>query len=85
MSGTIPPLPQYVFMTWCLVKHRDNLTFTFCFSFYIIRLKNQGGYDLRGMQNARGEISISFKFWIENIKGGDSLVELGVAGKIILI
>jgi hypothetical protein len=29
MSGGIPPLPQYAFMTWCLVKHRDNFTFTF--------------------------------------------------------
>jgi hypothetical protein len=24
MCGAIPPLPQYVFMVWCLVKHRDN-------------------------------------------------------------
>jgi len=23
--------PQYVFMAWCLVKHRDNFTFTFTF------------------------------------------------------
>jgi hypothetical protein len=29
MHGAIPPLPQYVFMAWCLVKHRDNFTFTF--------------------------------------------------------
>jgi hypothetical protein len=29
MRGTIPPLPQYVFMAWCLVKRRDNFTFTF--------------------------------------------------------
>jgi hypothetical protein len=29
MSGAIPPLPQYVFMAWCLVKHGDNFTFTF--------------------------------------------------------
>jgi len=28
MSGAIPPLPQYSFMAWCLVKHRDNFTFT---------------------------------------------------------
>jgi len=28
MSGTIPPLYQYAFMAWCLVKHRDNFTFT---------------------------------------------------------
>jgi hypothetical protein len=27
MSGTIPLLPQNVFMAWCLVKHRDNFTF----------------------------------------------------------
>jgi len=27
-SGAIPPLPQYVFMARCLVKHRDNCIFT---------------------------------------------------------
>jgi hypothetical protein len=27
MSGDIPPLSQYDFMAWCLVKHRDNFTF----------------------------------------------------------
>jgi hypothetical protein len=32
MRGAISLLPQYVFMAWCLVKHRDNFTFTF-FSF----------------------------------------------------
>jgi hypothetical protein len=26
MRGAIPPLPQYVLMAWCLVKHRDNFT-----------------------------------------------------------
>jgi hypothetical protein len=31
MRGAIPPLPQYVFKAWCLVEHRDNSTFTFCF------------------------------------------------------
>jgi hypothetical protein len=30
MRGFIPLLPQYVFMAWSLVKHRDNFTFTFC-------------------------------------------------------
>jgi hypothetical protein len=28
MRGAIPPLPKYVFMAWCLIKHRDNFTFT---------------------------------------------------------
>jgi hypothetical protein len=27
MRGAISPLPQYVFMACCLVKHRDNFTF----------------------------------------------------------
>jgi hypothetical protein len=25
MHGAVPPLLQYAFVTWCLVKHRDNL------------------------------------------------------------
>jgi hypothetical protein len=29
MSGAILSLPQSAFMAWCLVKHRDNFTFTF--------------------------------------------------------
>jgi hypothetical protein len=29
MRGAVPPLPQYAFMAWCVVKHRDNFTFTF--------------------------------------------------------
>jgi hypothetical protein len=28
MRGAIPPLPQYAFMEWCLVTHRNTLTFT---------------------------------------------------------
>jgi len=28
MRGAIHPLPQYLVMAWCLVKHRDNFTFT---------------------------------------------------------
>jgi hypothetical protein len=27
MRGAIPPFPKYAFMAWCLIKHRDNLTF----------------------------------------------------------
>jgi hypothetical protein len=29
MRGDISPLPQYVFMARCLVKHRDNFTLYF--------------------------------------------------------
>jgi len=28
-NEAIPPLPQYVFIAWCLVKYRDNSTLTF--------------------------------------------------------
>jgi hypothetical protein len=35
--------PQYVFMAWCLVKHRDNFTFTFrSVSFYITTFDKVG-------------------------------------------
>jgi hypothetical protein len=27
MSGGIPSLPQYAYMAWCLVKHKENFTF----------------------------------------------------------
>jgi hypothetical protein len=33
-SGAIPPLPQYAFMTWCLVKH-----FTFLPYFWLENLR----------------------------------------------
>jgi hypothetical protein len=26
------PLPQYAFMVWCLVKHRNNFTFTLLYN-----------------------------------------------------
>jgi hypothetical protein len=35
MRGAIPLHPQYVFMAWCLVKHRDNFTFTFLFTYLL--------------------------------------------------
>jgi len=28
ISEAIPPLPEHIFMAWCLVMHRDNFTFT---------------------------------------------------------
>jgi hypothetical protein len=36
MRGSVPPLPQYVFMARCLVKPRDNFIFYLC----IIRTGN---------------------------------------------
>jgi hypothetical protein len=42
MSGAMPPLPQYVFMAWCLVKHMDNFTFTL--PFYLL-------HNVSGKQN----------------------------------
>jgi hypothetical protein len=28
MRGSVPSLPQYVFMGWCLINHKYNFTFT---------------------------------------------------------
>jgi hypothetical protein len=30
--GAILSLPKYIFMVWCLVKHRYNFNFTFTFT-----------------------------------------------------
>jgi hypothetical protein len=35
--------PQYVFMSWCLVKHRDNFTFTFYLVFFSYDLMRKHG------------------------------------------
>jgi hypothetical protein len=34
MSGAIPPLPQYIFTVWFLVKHSDNFTFGYLMTLY---------------------------------------------------
>jgi hypothetical protein len=40
MRGAIPPLLQYAFMAWCLVKHRNN--FTFYLGFLLSPLSKSG-------------------------------------------
>jgi hypothetical protein len=39
MRGAIPQLPQYDFMAWCLVKHRDNFTL-------LLSVKNKVCYEM---------------------------------------
>jgi hypothetical protein len=43
MRGTIPPLPQYIFMVYYLVKHRNNFTFnsTYCKKEYTVTVRKQ--------------------------------------------
>jgi hypothetical protein len=36
--------PQYVFMAWCLVKYRDNFTFTFTLIIQTGKLHSEGKY-----------------------------------------
>jgi len=43
MRGAIPLLSQYVFMAWCLVKHRENFTF-----FSIVELADRGSTAVKG-------------------------------------
>jgi hypothetical protein len=44
MSGAMHPLPQYVFMAWCLVKHRDNFTFLPFFTQNAVELLKDKAY-----------------------------------------
>jgi hypothetical protein len=45
MSGAIPPLLQYAFMAWCLVKAQDNFTFYSKLTFEISLLEIYGTYN----------------------------------------
>jgi hypothetical protein len=47
MRGAIPPLPQYVFMAWCLVKHRDNI-------FYLL----YGMWQAQRREDAHGGVEV---------------------------
>jgi hypothetical protein len=47
MRGAIHLLPQYVFMAWCLVKHRDNFTFTFINHFSSVTMITQSWLDFQ--------------------------------------
>jgi hypothetical protein len=44
ISESIPSIPPLVFMLWCLIRYRDNFTFTLictgCASLYFVKLKN---------------------------------------------
>jgi hypothetical protein len=60
MCGTILPLPQYVFMAWRSVKHRDNFTFT-----YFVTEKND---DTQNTVNVIVSISnVSFRPTVHNL------------------
>jgi hypothetical protein len=54
MRGAILPLPQHVFMAWCLAKHRDNFSFTF--TFYYARMFLQ---ELRKTVETLSDVSLS--------------------------
>jgi hypothetical protein len=38
MRSAIPPLPRYFLRAWCLVKHKENFTFTFTFMEFDIKM-----------------------------------------------
>jgi hypothetical protein len=50
--------PQYAFTAWCLVKHRDNFTFTFYFVIDSVRKL----LDMPGVQPKRGPCLNLFLF-----------------------
>jgi hypothetical protein len=65
--------PQYVFMAWCLVKHRDNFTFTFTLPHYMFLY----GSWIRPSDLLRFGINfwkyVSFHtFWSDSLGGGSA-------------
>jgi hypothetical protein len=60
VSGAIPPLPQYAFMVWCLVKHRDSFTFTVILGTINIICRLFGSYD----GNFKSEVTATRMYYI---------------------
>jgi hypothetical protein len=87
MSGAIPPLPQYVFIAWCLVKHRDNFTFTLhpaMMRFIIVLLTKLYPGEMGEAYSTHREIEIYRKFQSENFNGRDHLGDISVCEKMVL-
>jgi len=65
MRGAIPPLPQHVFVAWCLVQHRDNFTFNFMYEklFHAITTTN--------MARVR---ALFLYFYITNVTSSESVM-----------
>jgi hypothetical protein len=59
--GAVPPLPLYVFMAWCLVKHR----YKFKFTFYQIK---EG--EMSGACSMDGEMRNAYKIMVRDQSGG---------------
>jgi hypothetical protein len=56
------PTPHYVFMAWCLVKHRDNFTFTLLFNKLVMDLGKKYPVTMFYLHNL-GKLMIIF--WLE--------------------
>jgi len=65
MRGAIPPLRQYAFMAWCLVKHRDN----FIIAFYGRNHKMKGTIDIASLNNIQMNITSAVEFEASNLRG----------------
>jgi hypothetical protein len=58
MRGATLPLPQYAFMAWCLVKHRDNFT---------LRSSEVCGGYLEEVTGVVLSVESSNDFWLTNV------------------
>jgi hypothetical protein len=62
MRGAIPPLPQYIFMLWCLVTHKEN------FAFYLLCADNESVTKVFHLSPFSGEICIcDVQKYMENV------------------
>jgi hypothetical protein len=55
MRGAIPPIPQYVFMAWCLSQHGNNFNFYLhlfyfpCIFLFYFPVKRKNGYEIAAL------------------------------------
>jgi hypothetical protein len=79
MRGAIPTLPNFIFLAWCLIKHRDSFTFTLPSnrSLYQSQFNEDESWTCGAY-----EMKIEHRILVENIK--DHLEDLVVDGRIIM-
>jgi hypothetical protein len=67
MSGAVPPLPQYAFMTWCSAKAQGQL-YIYLYQFYNEGIKNQIIVSLiMFLKNCRSNHLITLYQWLSGL------------------
>jgi hypothetical protein len=72
MRGAIPSLPQYVFMAWCLVKHRhwpfSGWTICiWCTGYWVLHMYSGAHHIISSLRTLREQVASHYIFCTNNL------------------